>query len=1047
MTANPIPPISDHLALSLRAFAESKIPKQPKKPKKISKKRPPYASEWTLVFDTETTTDAGQSLRFGTYQVRKAGELFGAGVFFDPEGVTDAELLTLKDYTAANGLSLLTRDEFADQIFYGIGYQLRATIIGFNLPFDISRIAIHHGFARSSKYQDMRGGFTFKISKQKIYPFCQVKHLSRNCSFIRFASPMGQRDARSERGRRQYNRPRRGHFVDVKTLANSLFARGFSLAALSKFLKVENPKLDFDDFAGPVSDAMIEYAVRDVQTTWECYLELTKRLAALGLPKLLPEKAYSEASIGKAYLKEMGVVPWQICQPHFPRQILANIMSTYFGGRSEVRIRRELRQVMMCDFLSMYPTVCTLMGLWQFVIADGMTTQDATSEAKAILENADLDWLQRPQSWRQLTMLVRVKAQGDIFPVRAAYVEGEQSTIGLNHLTSGDTPLWFTLADCIASKLLTGKSPQVLEAVMFMPGEMQTGLRPVNVGGKADYRVDPATDDLHKRVIELRHSVKVTMKGQFGDDLAALDTEQNALKILANATSYGIFVEINVNRRSVPIQTIVHSATSAPFDFATDKAEETGPYFHPLLATLITGSARLMLAIAERQVTDSELEWSFCDTDSIAIAKPDELDRDQFTAKVENIIGWFEALNPYNFGGSILKIEPENFALETGKPEPLYCWAVSAKRYALFNLDTGNAPIMRKVSAHGLGHLRPPFDETNAPTDMPPPHHSVLGKGTSYWHVDLWWRIVRAAIGGTPNQVPWNYHAAMLRPAISRYGATSPDLLRWFKGYNANRKYRDRVKPFGFLLSMSVSPFANSEQIMDLAACAKRRKKVRPVKPAAAYDTDHDKAATSAFCRDSGEPVPPDILKSYAETLAQYHLHPESKFLNGSYGDNGTTLRRHVQMSGVCNIGKESNDWEAQAILGHDPDAAPDYGLSQNDHLELVARLCVLVESLGARKLAAALHISTAKLRSILANGSLSDPDNVHSLASRLPVAFIKWESQKREREIKAQRLHELVGEMGLRRTARKIGVDPSNLRRSIKRGISSTRCKICMSD
>jgi hypothetical protein len=210
MSDHSIPPVSDHLALSLRAFAESAIEKQPKR---IGKKRPPFASEWTLIFDTETKTDAGQALRFGTYQVRKSGELYGNGAFYDPEGVTDAELQTLKNYAAANELSLLTRDEFADQIFYGIGYQFRATIIGFNLPFDISRIAIRHGSARSSQYQDMRGGFTFTISKQKIYPNCQVKHLSRNCAFIRFASPMGQRNARSERKRGSYNRPRPGHFV------------------------------------------------------------------------------------------------------------------------------------------------------------------------------------------------------------------------------------------------------------------------------------------------------------------------------------------------------------------------------------------------------------------------------------------------------------------------------------------------------------------------------------------------------------------------------------------------------------------------------------------------------------------------------------------------------------------------------------------------------------------------------------------------------------------------------------------------------------------
>lgn len=1040
MTANSIPPISDNLALSLRAYAEPAITKQPKKP---SKKRPPFASNWALIFDTETLTDAGQSLRIGTYQVRKNGELFGAGVIFDPDGVTDAELQTLQKYCAANQLSLLTRDEFADKIFYGIAYRVRATIIGFNLPFDISRIAISHSTARSSQYQDMRGGFTFKISRQKIYPNLRVKHVSQACTFIRFAAPMGQRNTRGERKRGSFNRPRPGFFVDVKTLANALFARRFSLAGLSRFLGVENLKLDFDDFAGPVNDSMIDYAVRDVQTTWECYLELKERLAKLGLPDLLPEKAYSEASIGKANLKQMGIVPWQQCQPQFPPQVTANILGSYFGGRSEVRIRREIRQVMMCDFLSMYPTVCTLMGLWNFVIADGMHSQDATSEAKAILENADLDWLQNQQSWRQLAMLVRVRPQGDVFPVRAAYSHDGQSTIGLNHLTSDDTPLWFTLADCIASKLLTGKSPHILEAVSFVPGEIQSGLQSINVSGKTDYSVNPVTDDLFKRVIELRQSVKEKMNAASSDERIALDTEQNALKILANATSYGIYVEVNVARRAAPVQAIVHNSASPPYKVFTDKIEETGRYFHPLLATLITGAARLMLAIAERQVIDNGLEWSFCDTDSIAIAKPDALDRAIFAKKVTAIVGWFETLNPYEFGGSILKIEPENFSLEAKQPEPLYCYAVSAKRYALFNLDDVKQPIMRKVSAHGLGHLRPPFNETNAPLDMPQPHKSVLGKGTSYWHVDLWWRIVRAAIAGTPNQVPLDYHASMQKAAISRYSATSPDLLRWFKRYNAGRSYREQVKPFGFLLAMTVKPFANVEAILDLAASNKRRKKAHPLKPAAAYETDPAKAAASAFCRDSGEPIPSELLKSYAETLAQYPLHPESKFLNGNYVDTGTTQRRHVQISGVRHIGKESNDWETQAVLGFDPDVAPEYGMNAESIDAAVDSLRSLIAKTSTSKAANALGIKQQQLNRML-KGILSnlDRDYLAGCIARIKCANDKIDNKNAIIRAGNIELAQAVQNDGLRATAKRLGLDPSNLRRRIKNSAAIGICQ-----
>ena len=37
--------------------------------------------------------------------------------------------------------------------------------------------------------------------------------------------------------------------------------------------------------------------------------------------------------------------------------------------------------------------------------------------------------------------------------------------------------------------------------------------------------------------------------------------------------------------------------------------------------------------------------------------------------------------------------------------EPLYCYTISSKRYVLFNLDAKGRPILRKASAHGLGHL------------------------------------------------------------------------------------------------------------------------------------------------------------------------------------------------------------------------------------------------------------------------------------------------------------------------------------------------------
>ena len=1040
MSAFLTPPVTDELPIALRAYAAPTFRVLPDKyaapPKATRKSSVMPSSGRVLIFDTETTSDAAQSLRFGTYQYRSGDVLHESGIFYDPEGLTPNELLTMRVHADANGLMLRTREEFVDEVFFAQAYQHRATIVGFNLPFDISRLAIRHGTARvplDSETATMRGAFTFALSRQKIYPTIRVKHMSQKAASISFAAPMRQPDSRGHRNRGIRSGIRRGHFVDVKTLANAVFARGFSLSSLSQFLQAPHPKLDFDDFTGPVTEDMVRYAVRDVQTTWECYADLIDRFSKLNLTRTTPEKVYSEASIGKGYIREMGIVPWREAQPDIPRHILARIMSSYYGGRSEVRIRREIRRVMLCDFLSMYPTVCTLMGLWRFVIADGMTWRDTTDETRAFLDRIDLEGLQSQATWAQLTTLVRVLPDVDIFPVRAGYENEVATTIGANNLTA-KWPLWFTLADCIAAKLLTGKVPEIVEAMTFSPAEVQAGLRPINIAGKPEYRVDPVTTDFFKRVIELRQSVKRDMKAAIGDERVRLDTEQHALKICANSTSYGIWVEVNVETRPFRKNVTVHSATCDPFSFKTDKAEMPGTYFHPLLATLITGAARLMLAIAERLIIDQGLEWSFCDTDSMAIARPEDMASDEFARRSATVVGWFAALNPYEFGGSILKIEDVNASLETGKPEPLHCLAISSKRYALFNFAPDGTPSMRKVSAHGLGHLLKPYDKDTAPANLPVPDDSVLGDGIERWHCDLWHHIVIAMLGDTPDQVRLDYHPALRNPAISRYSATSPELLGWFKRYNATRPYRDQVKPFGFLLSMTEKFGFGGERVVTTPTKG-RRKKIGKMKPIAPFDTDHAVALASAFDRDTDQPVPVSALKTYANALSQYHLSPESKFLNADYDDRGTTIRRHVRMIETRHIGKESHDWERQAIIGLSADSEIEYGIAAGERGEFVEKLRAFISECGERKAAVMLGLSVSRLKGFTSAPDIRGSDGpARKIAAKLPAALALQAKLSHERQAKINILNEEVNRDGLRAVARRLGVDPSNLRRKLTR-------------
>jgi len=133
---------ADHLPIAIRAFAPPP-PKPGAEPlRKRGSGKPTPPSDWTLVFDTETTVDAAQRLRVGAYQFRKGDQLDEAGLFYDPGAFTAAELETLRRVAGESGLTLRTAAEFIDQVLYDRAYDLRASIVGFNLPFDISRLAI-----------------------------------------------------------------------------------------------------------------------------------------------------------------------------------------------------------------------------------------------------------------------------------------------------------------------------------------------------------------------------------------------------------------------------------------------------------------------------------------------------------------------------------------------------------------------------------------------------------------------------------------------------------------------------------------------------------------------------------------------------------------------------------------------------------------------------------------------------------------------------------------------------------------------------------------
>src|SRR5712692_2472206 len=214
-----------------------------------------------------------------------------------------------------------------------------------------------------------------------------------------------------------------------------------------------------------------------------------------------------------------------------PPKVHGIAMAAYYGGRAECRIRRWPVPVVRVDLKSEYPSVDALLGIWDVLTAERLTIDDPTEYVRALLAKVTLDDLFQPAFWKQLNFYARIIPEGDILPVRSVY-DSKSGTcnIGLNAL-HWKQPTWVAGPDLIASVLWSGRIPNVREAFRIVPHGKQRGLNPIKLRGAIS--VDPRKEDFFSRVIEYREQNKTD------------DRLQYFLKILANSTSYGTYLELN----------------------------------------------------------------------------------------------------------------------------------------------------------------------------------------------------------------------------------------------------------------------------------------------------------------------------------------------------------------------------------------------------------------------------------------------------------------------------------------------------------------------
>jgi hypothetical protein len=816
--------------LFLRALAVPVLKKKKKKKKNKVKEGEenqsniadePTWPDTIIALDTENRVTVEQSLTFGVWRrCRLIGDVYEVieeGIFH-ADDLPEKERNVLKQYieTAISDVRsfpprfpLYSRTQFMKKVFWPALKKRSSMVVGFNLGYDLTRVALDWK-------KGVKGEWSLILTR---YP-----NGTENCNYPRILiTPIDSKKQIIKLWRpwkkHQHEWKKAGkwiHFLDLRTLLWALYNKSHSLRTAcdhkeGPFKWQDLPQKDDHDPSGQVTPEELEHCRQDVRCTVgllnACKQEFDKHSDI----ELKPWNAYSPASVAKAYLKAMGIERPAV-KFNKPDKELAPWIQSYYGGRSECRIRHETGPVVPVDFTSEYPSCCANLGLFKFLTAKRLTFVDDTANIEQFLAGITREKCFQRATWRDMNFVARVMPDGDVLPVRTVY-DGVSQNIGNNFLYSNPIhpkPVYVAGPDLVAAVIQQpGKVPKIEQAFRIVPGTKQEGMRPVRLRGKV--LIDPNDDsvDLFTKIIEERKRNKNDRDLYYW------------LKILANSI-YGFFVELNPEHFEKPKRVMVFSGDEN-FPDSSCVIERRGQWFGPYLATLITSAGRLLLALLEAEVTLAGGTYLYCDTDSLAIVAskrggplriPGAQGKRILTwNEVERITAKFRALNPYDPDPvpDLLNLTDDNVVCacshelkehdEAGACEVHGCscqslkktrrqpWglAIAAKRYTLFEkvLDRyGKLADIKIINpkAHGIGFLYPPKDNP-----------ANWKKEAPLWVYEMWDYIVRGFVE-LPHKLPeW-----ALLPQMMRFSVSTWNVLKMLGTWECAR-------PFNFMFMVMTS--------------------------------------------------------------------------------------------------------------------------------------------------------------------------------------------------------------------------------------------------
>jgi hypothetical protein len=905
---------------------ESHAPDEPKWPDTV------------LVFDTESRITVDQSLTFGVWRRCK---LMGENYEVIEEGILHADDLPAKDLkilktymeTAVPDVRSFpprfprySRTQFMKKVYWPALKNHGAMVVGFNLSYDLTRIGLD--WKRGNKGEWSLVLMKYADGNENCnYPRILITPIDSKKQIIKLWVPW-------ERNQHEWqDAGTRIHFLDLRTLLWALYNKSHSLRSAcdsnsGPFKALNLPQKDEHDPTGEVTPDEIEYCRQDVRCTVALLNACKQEFDKHSDLDLKPWNAYSPASIAKAYLKAMGIERPEV-KFKLPNEKLGPWIQSYYGGRSECRIRHEVVPVVPVDFTSEYPSCCANLGLFKFLTAKRLRFVDDTENIKRLLAGITHEKCFERYIWPNLNFVARIMPDGDTLPIRTVY-DGQSQNIGNNYLHPNPVhpePIYMAGPDLVAAVIQQpGKIPKIQQAFRIIPSGKQTGMRAVRLRGKV--LIDPNDDsvDLFTKIIEERKRNK--------DDADLYYW----LKILANSI-YGFFVELIPEHFKQAKGVTVFSGDDC-FPDSSRVIETRGKWFAPYLAALITSAGRLLLAILEVEVTRAGGTYLYCDTDSLAILASKRGGTLRIPGahghriltwdEVDRITSKFRALNPYDPDTvqDLLNLTDDNDVCkcshelksehnEAGNCEVPWClckrkrkvrrqlWGVgiAAKRYTLFEKvvdERGKLNDIKIVNpkAHGIGFLYPPKDNPkNWKCDAP------------LWAYEMWDNIVRGFVGLKRTRPTWTSLPQMMRFSISTWNVLKM-LGMWTD-----------ARPHNFMFMVMTSDGYS----FDFEFENKPSRKPLVIVPFSRKQSEwHDLEGIDIHNKDRSEEYrryrmnDPDFHPlTYGHMMEEYIRHPEAKSL-GPDGKpctaetRGLLQRAHITAGKIRYIDKETSSMWAQ---------------------------------------------------------------------------------------------------------------------------------------